>query len=285
MDNTRMSFFDFCDKLISDGAYQGDDGHIYRKDGRALSRQCRNGDYVVRKRYDGNQYHFMEHRVVYYFRKGKFDETLQINHKDFDRTNNRIENLEPLTAKDNVNYSKNAGRMDFPVGVKNGNSMFEEKEVQFIRSLKKDGWSTNVIRELFDNKMTKTTVSRIVTGARYGSVQDASTIMSIYPLIVEKTSRKDLSYVEEIQNAVLGIAGESGELVDCVKKYLYHGHDIDVIHVMLELGDILYYICWLCLQFDIDFSEIMFANMEKLENRYPDGFEVDKSLHRAEGDI
>ena len=280
-----MSFSDFCERLIKDGAYQGDDGHIYRRDGRALSRQCRNGYYMVRKMYENHNYNFMEHRVAYYFCKGKFDETLQINHKDFDRANNKIENLELVTAKENTNYSKNAGRTKYPIGVKNGNSAFTEKEVQLIRMLKKDGWKHKVIMEMFDNSITQATISRVATGARYGDILDAGDLMSIYPLIVEKTSRKDLSYVESIHNSLLGIAGESGELIDCFKKYFYHKHDLDLIHVELEIGDLLYYVCWLCIQLDIDFSEIMFANMQKLEARYPDGFDADKSLHRAEGDI
>lgn len=87
----RMSFTEFCDRLIADGAYQSEkDGHIYRASGNILSRQCRNGYYLLRKQYDGITYHFMEHRVVYYMHNGKFDEDLQINHKDFDRTNNRM---------------------------------------------------------------------------------------------------------------------------------------------------------------------------------------------------
>lgn len=32
-------------------------------------------------------------------------------------------------------------------------------------------------------------------------------------------------------------------------------------------------------------DEIAQMNVSKLRKRYPDGFEADKSLHRAEGDI
>lgn len=67
----RMSFTEFCDRLIADGAYQSEkDGHIYRASGNILSRQCRNGYYLLRKQYDGITYHFMEHRVVYYMHNG-----------------------------------------------------------------------------------------------------------------------------------------------------------------------------------------------------------------------
>lgn len=50
----RMSFTEFCDRLIADGAYQSEkDGHIYRASGNILSRQCRNGYYLLRKQYGG----------------------------------------------------------------------------------------------------------------------------------------------------------------------------------------------------------------------------------------
>ena len=60
-----MDFFEFCERLKADGCHIGEDGHVYRKDGRILSRQCRNGYYMLRKMYEHPTYHFMEHRVVW----------------------------------------------------------------------------------------------------------------------------------------------------------------------------------------------------------------------------
>lgn len=58
-----------------------------------------------------------------------------------------------------------------------------------------------------------------------------------------------------------------------------------MIHAQLELGDIIYYIYWISMMLGIDMSDIMFANMEKLSSRYPDGFDVERANHRAEGDV
>ena len=129
------------------------------------------------------------------------------------------------------------------------------------------------------------TIRRIIKKSRYGSVADASDIISIYPVIVERTWRKDLPKEERIKNAIFGLNGEVGEFTDLFKKYFYHKHDTDDVHIMLELGDIIYYVCALCNELEIDFSELCYQNMQKLSDRYPDGFNSDQSLHRKEGDI
>ena len=40
----------------------------------------------------------------------------------------------------------------------------------------------------------------------------------------------------------LGLAGESGEVVELIKKHLGHGHELDLEKVSKELGDVLWYI-------------------------------------------
>lgn len=49
---------------------------------------------------------FMVHRLVYEAFKEKIKNNYEINHKDLDRTNNDIENLEEMTHTNNVRYSK-----------------------------------------------------------------------------------------------------------------------------------------------------------------------------------
>jgi NTP pyrophosphatase (non-canonical NTP hydrolase) len=279
-----MTFFEFCEKLKEDGAYIGEDWHMYRKDGRPLSRKCRNGYYLLRKMYNHHTYHFMEHRVIWYFCCGEFDLSLTVNHKDFDRTNNNIANLELVTMKENLDYTKEAGRMNVAKGEDSGKALFTNKEVQALRYLHKHGWSKEQLQNLFDIKWSNT-LNRILSGARYGSVADAADLISIYPAIVARTWRKDLDKKDRINNAILGLNGELGELTDMFKKGFYHGHDMDMNHIMLEMGDILYYICALANEMGWDFAEMCYENMEKLYNRYPNGFDPAKSLHRKDGDI
>lgn len=72
---------------------------------------------------------------------------------------------------------------------------------------------------MFGNKTAEATINRVVEKARYGNVLDASGVTAIYPLIVEKTRRKDLSKDEALKNATIGLSGECGEVTDIMKKF------------------------------------------------------------------
>ena len=53
---------------------------------------------------EGIKKHMRVHRLVYMAHKGAIPEGMQINHKDEDKTNNCIENLEVVTPKQNIHY-------------------------------------------------------------------------------------------------------------------------------------------------------------------------------------
>lgn len=73
-------------------------------------------------------------------------------------------------------------------------------------------------------------------------------------------------------NWVLGIAGESGEIAELVKKARFHGVDFESATMAKELGDLLWYITVMANEFGYSLDTIMRMNMEKLAKRYPDGF-------------
>ncbi|MDD3337860.1 MAG: nucleoside triphosphate pyrophosphohydrolase family protein [Lachnospiraceae bacterium] len=88
-----------------------------------------------------------------------------------------------------------------------------------------------------------------------------------------------------LSNVGLGLSGEAGECSDMIKKHLHHGHDLDTDHLKKELGDVLWYVALGCDLIGCTLDEVMQLNIDKLKARYPEGFDTDKSLHRAEGDI
>jgi NTP pyrophosphatase (non-canonical NTP hydrolase) len=70
----------------------------------------------------------------------------------------------------------------------------------------------------------------------------------------------------------LGVAGESGEVADIIKKFVGHDVPIDMDHMKSELGDVDWYLNELCRYFGWTLEEVQEANRAKLRERYPDGF-------------
>ena len=93
---------------------------------------------------------------------------------------------------------------------------------------------------------------------------------------------------ERILTAALGICAEGGEFTEVVKKCFFQGKPLDdhtKYHLKRELGDIMWYISQACIALDTSIEDIIYMNIEKLEARYPDGFEAFRSENRSEGDI
>ena len=88
-----------------------------------------------------------------------------------------------------------------------------------------------------------------------------------------------------ILNGAMGLNGESGEIIDMLKKNMFQGHELDKEHLAKECGDVLWYCAILAKGLGYTLDEIGEMNKSKLEARYPDGFEVEKSLNRKEGDV
>lgn len=72
----------------------------------------------------------------------------------------------------------------------------------------------------------------------------------------------------------LGLAGESGEVVELIKKHLGHGHAFDVEALCKELGDVLWYVADLAALAGLSLSTVAQTNLTKLWARYPNGFQV-----------
>lgn len=106
-----------------------------------------------------------------------------------------------------------------------------------------------------------------------------------YQALAARTSNKELTKDEHLLNGVLGLNGEAGELADLVKKHRFQGHKQDIEHIAKELGDICWYIAETATAIGYDLETIMKMNIDKLRQRYPDGFDPERSQHRAKGDV
>lgn len=107
-----------------------------------------------------------------------------------------------------------------------------------------------------------------------------------YQLKALRTANTDsLSKNDLLMNGVLGLCGESGECADMVKKSVFQGHRLDREHLAKELGDVAWYLAVSAHAIDYDLERVLQMNIDKLRQRYPDGFDAERSLHRQEGDV
>ena len=100
-----------------------------------------------------------------------------------------------------------------------------------------------------------------------------------YQNLALRTVNKELSKKDILINGVMGLCGESGEAIDIVKKHLAHGHELDREKLVLELGDVAWYLAETAYALDISLEDVFKLNIEKLKKRYPDGFDKEKSYH------
>ena len=99
---------------------------------------------------------------------------------------------------------------------------------------------------------------------------------------------EDTANLPRLLTAVIGMQSETGEFAEIVKKCVFQGKELDEsvkFHLKRELGDIIWYWAQGVMSLGFTPSEIIEENINKLEKRYPNGFERVRSEHRAEGDL
>ena len=102
-------------------------------------------------------------------------------------------------------------------------------------------------------------------------------------------SRKTATYLDAGNNFVyptLGLAGESGEVVEKIKKLMRNDGVVTAKEISdekraeleKELGDLVWYLAQLATEFDLDFNTIAEKNIEKLYSR------MERNVLHSEGD-
>lgn len=103
-----------------------------------------------------------------------------------------------------------------------------------------------------------------------------------YQKLAMTTLNPDLDKKDVLINGVMGLCGESGEVIDIVKKHLAQGHELDKEKIVKELGDVAWYMAEIATVLDVELEDVLVQNIEKLKKRYPEGFSTEKSVNRAE---
>lgn len=117
---------------------------------------------------------------------------------------------------------------------------------------------------------------------------DASTdFLALSDRLVELDSKG--ANIERLLTAGVGINAEGGEFLEIIKKMIFQGkpwNDDNREHLIIELGDILWYVAQATQALGVSFDEVLARNVKKLEKRYPGGqFDIYYSENREEGDL
>lgn len=97
---------------------------------------------------------------------------------------------------------------------------------------------------------------------------------------VKRTLPKGALLQDNLMQSSLGLAGETGEVIELIKKAMYQGHELDRESMIEELGDTLFYMFALMDSLKITLEEVIYYNIGKRGKRYPNGFDTEKSVNR-----
>lgn len=86
----------------------------------------------------------------------------------------------------------------------------------------------------------------------------------------------------ELLEAVIGLSGESGEVLDLMKKHIYYGTKGDNTKLLNELGDVFHYFMRIVCLTGNCLEDVMLANKRKLEARFPNGYSDAAAIARVD---
>ena len=101
-----------------------------------------------------------------------------------------------------------------------------------------------------------------------------------YQRMAMRTNDDSMSELDMLRNAVYGLNGEAGEIIDLLKKHEFQGHELDREELIEECGDVLWYCALFATALSEDLQSIMERNIAKLRDRYPEGFDKARSINR-----
>lgn len=104
-----------------------------------------------------------------------------------------------------------------------------------------------------------------------------------YPLFVSRLIKDMGSTRDNVMHAAIGIAGESGELLDAAKKHWAYNKPLDMYNVVEELGDIEFYLEAFRQTLGLTREETIKGNILKLSARYHKGtYSDEQAIQRAD---
>lgn len=103
-----------------------------------------------------------------------------------------------------------------------------------------------------------------------------------YQAAAVRTLKRGQSQQFDLNHMALGVAGEAGELVDCIKKHTVYGKPLDEENLAEEIGDALWYLVNICNLMGWNLATIAEGNIDKLRTRYPEKYSDELAITRLD---
>jgi len=107
-------------------------------------------------------------------------------------------------------------------------------------------------------------------------------LLHVQRLFVKPEPNGESLDIPRILHAAVGVAGESGEILDAVKKSWIYGKELDVENLLEEVGDSLFYLQALANECGFTLAQAFLHNIEKLKKRYPQGYTDQAARDRSD---
>lgn len=145
----------------------GSNGEVFKRSGRLMKATVTKDGYL--RLHLGGRGRFRKdvlvHRLVAEAFVPPLTTGLQINHLDGNKLNNRVENLEWVTPRENIIHAFQLGLQKPRRGESNGNAKLCKKDVALIRRLYEQGTTQTKLAGLFRVKQPH--ISRIIRGEQW----------------------------------------------------------------------------------------------------------------------
>lgn len=117
-----------------------------------------------------------------------------------------------------------------------------------------------------------------------GSVISPSERMTLdqYQRLAMRTAKDFGDLRQNLIHAGLGVTSDAGEVADVIKSHAVYGKELDVKHLIEELGDTLWYIALAASTVGYSLAEVAQQNIEKLRLRYPDKYSDELAIKRLD---
>lgn len=224
---------------------------------------------------------FLAHRISYMMSRNDYElpEGMVVMHSCDNRKCVNPDHLTLGTHKENLQDMINKSRANPARGERSGKAIFTDGDIKTIRRFAAMGKTRQEVGRMFDTNYQ--TVGKIMDGQRWKHVEGVGIDADTYAKLAIRTANDMGSDQLNLVHAAMGIAGESGEVLDLVKKMFAYGKPLDRQKLLEEVSDITWYISLMLGVLGSSFGEVFDLNIKKLESRYPDlKFDADRAINR-----